>query len=45
MPPAHARPSGQSLMSSQPGLGTSESPTIIPASQLAPLLEAAANQR
>ena len=41
MPPADAHPSAQALMSEQPGLGVADSPTIIPESRLAPLLEAA----
>ena len=45
MPRADARPSAQAIMSSQPGLGVTDSPTIIPESQLAPLLGAASTDR
>lgn len=41
MPPANARPSAQSLMSNQPGLGAASAPTIISEAQLASLLSAA----
>ena len=41
MPPADAHPSARALLSDQPGLGLADSPTVIPESRLAPLLEAA----
>lgn len=41
MPPANARPSAQSLMSSQPGLGVANAPTTIDKSRLGSLLSAA----